>query len=247
VAYPPSRATPRQAALAGVFTGTVGIVLLLAFQMAAAVTQGVWLKGFSIVTAIFYIVKFIGFSYAAALDPKSGFLLSCMGFTFGVGFCEEVCKILPLIRHFRYWGTLDWRGACLWGLASGVGFGVSEGISYASSYYNGIQSGEIYAVRFISCVALHAVWSCAAAVTLVERQESLQTHSGTLEFIWRLLRIVAVPMVLHGFYDTLLKKDMRALALVAAVASFCWMVYQLERSRRKELPLLEGEPALAQA
>jgi RsiW-degrading membrane proteinase PrsW (M82 family) len=202
--------------------------------VAAAATEGVWPRGFSIVTILFYIVKFIGYSYAAALDPRSGFLLSCMGFTFGVGFCEEICKMLPLVQHFRYRATLDWRGACVWGLASGVGFGVSEGIHYASKYYNGVQSSDIYAVRFISCVALHAIWSCAAAVTLFEHQDWLQTHCSTVEFVWRLAQIVAVPMILHGLYDTLLKKDMRAGAFLAAVASFGWMVYQLERYHRKE-------------
>lgn len=232
--FPASRATPRQLLRIGIFTGTIGILLLICFQAAAAGTDGVWLKGFGIVTAIFYIVKFIGYSYAAALDPKNGFLLSAMGFTFGVGFCEEVAKMLPLVRHFRYHATLDWRGACLWGLASGVGFGVSEGISYASSYYNGVQSASIYAVRFISCVGLHAIWSGAAAVTLFERQSSLQTHCSSLEFIWRLLQIVAIPMILHGLYDTLLKKDMPAVALLAAVVSFGWMVYQFERYHRKE-------------
>jgi RsiW-degrading membrane proteinase PrsW (M82 family) len=83
-------------------------------------------------------------------------------------------------------------------------------------------------------VGLHAIWSGAAAVTLFERQSSLQTHCSSLEFIWRLLQIVAIPMILHGLYDTLLKKDMRAVALLAAVVSFGWMVYQFERYHRKE-------------
>ena len=60
--------------------------------------------------------------------------------------------------------------ALLLGLASGVGFGVSEGITYASNYYNGIQTAGIYGVRFISCVALHSMWSAAAAITAFERQ-----------------------------------------------------------------------------
>ena len=40
---------------------------------------------------------------------------------------------------------------------------------------------------------------------------------------------VAVPMVLHGLYDTLLKKDMSAWALVVALASFGYLAFQVSR------------------
>ncbi len=237
--FPSSTATPQHLLMVGLFTGTIGILLLLGFQVAAAVTQGLWLRGANIVTVLFYVVKFIGYSYNAALDPNNGFLLSSIGFICGVGFCEEVCKMLPLVRHFRSEVTLDWRGAYLWGLASGVGFGISEGITYASNYYNGIQTAEVYAVRFISCVALHAIWSGAAAIMLFGRQHlvkgRIEGAAGILEFLLYLLTIVAVPMVLHGFYDTLLKKEMNDLAFFVAVASFGWMAFQVERLRRVEL------------
>ena len=237
--FPSSTATPQHLLMVGLFTGTIGILLLLGFQVAAAVTQGLWLRGANIVTVLFYVVKFIGYSYNAALDPNNGFLLSSIGFICGVGFCEEVCKMLPLVRHFRSEVTLDWRGAYLWGLASGVGFGISEGITYASNYYNGIQTAEVYAVRFISCVALHAIWSGAAAIMLFDRQHlvkgRIEGAAGILEFLLYLLTIVAVPMVLHGFYDTLLKKEMNDLAFFVAVASFGWMAFQVERLRRVEL------------
>jgi len=236
--FPSSMARPQHLLLTGLFTGTIGILLLLGFQFAAAMTQGVWLRGASLTTVIFYIVKLIGYSYTAALDPNNGFLLSCIGFTCGVGFCEEICKMVPLIRHYRREATLDWRSACLWGLASGVGFGVSEGITYASNYYNGVETAEIYAIRFISCVALHAIWSGAAAITLVERQDlirrKIEGSVGVLEFLLYLLTIVAVPMVLHGFYDTLLKKQMNGLTLCVAIASFGWIAFQVERMSRLE-------------
>jgi hypothetical protein len=41
--------------------------------------------------------------------------------------------------------------------------------------------------------------------------------------------IVAVPMVLHGFCDTLLKKQMDVSALGIALASFVWMSFKIER------------------
>src|SRR5262245_32152117 len=93
--------------LVGLFTGTIGILLLLGVQLAGMASQGVWLRGRGVVILIFYIVKFIGFSYLAALDPENGFLLSFFGFTFGVGLCEEICKALPIIMEFRRLSTLD--------------------------------------------------------------------------------------------------------------------------------------------
>ena len=45
------------------------------------------------------------------------------------------------------------------------------------------------------------------------------------------LRMLAVPMVLHGLYDTLLKKEMNVGALVVAVVSFAWLALQIERAR----------------
>ena len=113
-------------------------------------------------------------------------------------------------------------------------FGISEGIFYASDY-NGIQTADIYAVRFISCVALHAIWTGAAAITLFEQQDSVQEGGiGLLEYRWRLLKIIAVPMVLHGLYDTSLKKEMGVLALLVAVVSFGWIAFQVEKMCRLE-------------
>jgi RsiW-degrading membrane proteinase PrsW (M82 family) len=81
----------------GAVTGTIGIISLLAFQWIAEFTQGFWLRGGSIIVVLFYIVKLIGFSYHAALDPENGFALSFLGFTCGVGLCEELTKILPVV------------------------------------------------------------------------------------------------------------------------------------------------------
>jgi RsiW-degrading membrane proteinase PrsW (M82 family) len=220
--------------LVGLFTGTLGILLLLGFQFAADMTQYVWLRGRGIVVVLFYIVKFIGFSYRAAEDPSNGFLLSFMGFTCGVGFCEELCKALPLLWHFKTKGSLGWRGACIWGLVSGAGFGVAEAIMYSGRYYNGVHTGGIYAVRFISCVGLHAVWAAAVGVTVFRNQARIQGETSFVQWLGWSAYFVLVPMVLHGAYDTLLKQDYHALAVAVAVASFAWLAFQIERAGRLE-------------
>jgi RsiW-degrading membrane proteinase PrsW (M82 family) len=236
--FPSSRANPRELFRTGLFTGTIGIMLLLAFEFAAAVTQRGWpipVGPVSFLFAIlFYILKFFGYSYTVALNPNSSLPLSWLGFTFGVGFCEETCKMMPLVRHFRYKGTLDWRGACMLGMASGIGFGISEGISYASGY-NGIQTADIYAVRFISCLALHAIWTGSASIALFQWQDSVQEAGiGLLELRWRLFKIISIPMILHGLYDTALKKELGVMALLVALFSFGWIALQIEKLLRME-------------
>ena len=76
----------------GIITGTVGIILLLGFQWVAFATQGFWVRGRGIVILLFYIVKFIGFSYTCALNPDNGFMMSFLGFTCGVGLCGRVMQ-----------------------------------------------------------------------------------------------------------------------------------------------------------
>ena len=56
-------------------------------------------------------MPFIANTYGAALDPNANFFVSWFGFTFGVGFCEEVCKALPLLWYLWGGGSLTWRGA----------------------------------------------------------------------------------------------------------------------------------------
>jgi RsiW-degrading membrane proteinase PrsW (M82 family) len=217
-------ARPKHVLWVGVSTATFGIVFLLGVQWIAEATQGYYVTGGSIVTLLFYIVKFIGFSYRAALDPDTGFLLSFMGFTFGVGLCEELTKALPLVFYIRGGSKLDSRGTCLWGLASGIGFGVAEGVMYSSQFYNGLATNGIYFVRFISCVGLHAVWGGAVGIMAWRRREWLQSDGEWTDLAVSLLYILAVPMVLHGLYDTLLKKDMQGYAFLAALASFAWLI-----------------------
>lgn len=212
-------------------TSTLGILSLIAFQYTAEATQGVWVRGRGVGVIFFYIVKFIGFSYRAALDPEYGFLMSMMGFTFGVGLCEELSKVLPAVGVLGEKSRWDWKAACCLGLASGVGFGVAEGIMYSSDYYNGVAYGDIYLIRFISCVGLHAIWAAAAAIMAAEKiREEGAREWGDL--VSAALLAIAVPAVLHGLYDTLLKREMPGYALVVAVASFAWLAFVIERLAR---------------
>jgi RsiW-degrading membrane proteinase PrsW (M82 family) len=229
--FPGEKKSPHHLLMVGLFTGTVGILLLLGFQIAASATQGMWIRGRGVIVILFYLVKFIGWSYASASDPNSNLLLSFVGFTCGVGLCEELCKALPLIGYFRRDAEMGWRNAAVWGLASGIGFGVAEGIMYSSRYYNGIASLDTYVVRFVSCVALHAIWTASVGITTWRRQETIQGELDWANYSLAVLQILAVPMVLHGLYDTLLKKDLELWALAVGAASFAGFAFRVEMAR----------------
>lgn len=52
-------------------------------------------------------------------------------------------------------------------------------------------------------------------------------------------------MLLHGLYDTLLKKDHEALALLVAVVSFGWLAWNIELMLKKERDDPEAAMAVA--
>jgi RsiW-degrading membrane proteinase PrsW (M82 family) len=226
--FPWGYARPHHMMLIGLFTGTAGIFLLLALQWIAF--RMPLFTGHGWITLLLDLVWLIGQSYKLALTDH-GFLVSFLGFTAGVGFCEEACKALPLIFLARR-GIGSWRTAMLWGLLSGAGFGVSEAITYCSDYYNGICGPQIYAVRFISCVGLHAMWAAAVGITIFRKQEIFQEETHPLVWIFSTLQVVIVPMILHGLYDTLLKQKYDGYALAIAIVSFGWLAWQIERAKR---------------
>ncbi|MFN8390411.1 MAG: PrsW family glutamic-type intramembrane protease [Bdellovibrionota bacterium] len=226
---------------AGFLTGTLGVIYLMVVQ---AVAIGSLAVGIS--TSIVGIVaKIIGFSYMAAFDPRNGFLLSLFGFTFGVGFCEEVCKVVPLLICFYdspKW-KLGWRTAMVWGMASGVGFGVAEGLIYAGQYYNGIMPGEVYFVRFLTCVGLHSVWAGSSGIAIFRNRKPLFIdHHEPLRIASTLVPLLAVPTFLHGLYDTVLKKEFDFATLPVALAALAWLVYQMSLAEKLERgPIAEDE------
>ncbi len=228
--FPPGHTKVWHLLLVGLFTGTLGILLLLGLQWTAFHIP--LFHGSGILTLLLDIVWLIGLSYRMALGDYN-VLLSALGFTAGVGFCEEACKAIPVIFKARTDGFVSWRSAMSWGLVSGVGFGVSEGITYSHDSYNGLLGGQIYLVRFISCVGLHGIWAAAVGISVYRRQDQFRGSLSALEWIWQTLITVIVPMCLHGMYDTLLKKDYNWAALAIALASFGWLSFQIGLSKRR--------------
>lgn len=219
----------------GIFTATFGVAVLLVIQgLASFSAGGIRIRGGGVIALIYLVLMAIGWMYYLALSSDVGFVGSVIGFTFGVGLCEEVCKALPILAYYRMGEhKQSWRGAFLWGLASGVGFGVSEGMMYSADNYNGIAGSSIYFVRFLSCVALHAVWAGSVGISINQRQHLIDEGDSDdwLAMALGVLRMIAIPMVLHGLYDAFLKQDIPLLALLTAAASFGYLAWQVSNLR----------------
>ena len=213
----------------GLFTGTVGIVFLLVVQFCSQIDiRSLRVRGWF--GLILLILALIGWSYRSALDEDSNLLLSAIGFTFGVGLCEELTKAIPLLFYYNRFATMGWRGACLWGLASGIGFGVSEGIMYSADSYNGIAGAGAYVVRFISCVAIHAMWAERSGSRSPGRSISTKpsrTGSELASTRWCARRANGIARTLRHAAE----EGYEHLALLIAIASFGWLAFQIEKAR----------------
>lgn len=231
---PLGNANVKQLLIIGLVTSTGGVIFLLGLQIAGVMAWTFPL--FTNIILILFVLAFrlLGFAYYATENPDAPFLLLFLGFTFGVGLCEELTKALPVLFRGRDGQESDWRGAGARGFASGVGFGVAEGIHYSSNYYNGVDPFSIYLVRFASCVALHAVWTYAVGIMIWRYRDELSEEEDWRYMSLTLLKVLAVPMTLHGLYNTTLTKEMPLLALATALASFGWLALQIELVTRRE-------------
>jgi RsiW-degrading membrane proteinase PrsW (M82 family) len=222
------------------FTATVGVGFLLLVHWVGSLTRNMYMLRGGKVIVIFYLIKLIHFSATAALDPENGFLLSFVGFTLGVGLFEELVKAIPLFQDHDAASEVDCRGQFVWGLASGAGFGIAEGVLYSVDHYNGVVGLDTYLVRFLSCVALHAIWTGSVAILIYRRTRpggpgfaEFDPGSFTfVEWIGQVLAVLAMPALLHGLYDTCLKKEMYGIAILVAVASFGYLALLLRAADR---------------
>jgi RsiW-degrading membrane proteinase PrsW (M82 family) len=213
----------------GIGTGTVGIAVLLVVQFIAIFTAAL-APGMGLMSLPLGILKLIGVAYLLAFSAGSSFAGSLIGFTFGVGLCEEFCKAIPVVFYLRNAEKVGWRKACLVGLASGVGFGVSEGIHYSAEMYNGVMPWMVYLVRFVSCVSFHAVLTGAVAILMYNNQDYVHEMFSGWNMFFFVLYYLGVAMVLHGLYNTLLKHGLSSLALVIALGCCFWLRFLIKDS-----------------
>lgn len=136
------------------------------------------------------------------LTESSALVPRLIGFTAGVGVFEEAIKALPVffLCYRAKEGPLLPQTAVFYGLISGVGFGVFEGVGYQLTVNRELgyeASFFLNIARLTSLPFLHAIWAGIAGYFIALSV----LYPRSRRALWVLA--IAIPALLHGLYDTL--------------------------------------------
>jgi RsiW-degrading membrane proteinase PrsW (M82 family) len=127
-------------------------------------------------------------------------LLRWLGMFFAVGIIEESCKAAPVFFLARKPGRiLQPKTIMLYGMISGLGFGIWEGVQYQMGVNRnqGIDGAYfLNMLRLTSLPFIHAVWAGLSGYFI-----GFSMLHGNKRWALRVLAIL-VPAVLHATYNT---------------------------------------------
>ena len=143
--------------------------------------------------------SFPPFSILYSFTDSSIIIARIVGFIFGVGILEEFIKSVPL--YFIVNKTkepLIPQTLVLYGLISGIGFGVLEGVIYQTGVNSELEYNSAFfmnVARLTSLPFLHAIWCGISGYFLSFSQLFPLNRKGLI------LLSISVPAILHGLYD----------------------------------------------
>lgn len=160
--------------------------------------------------AIFFLTQIFVFALwdiigLPALNPfyalvNTALPTKLLGYIFGVGLCEELVKMLPLLVILkRAKEPLIPQTMLFYGLISGIAFGVWEGIQYQLTVNAELRYDASFfmnIVRLTSLPFLHACW-CGIAGYFLAFAHLYPKYRRGLYFL-----ALVIPMTIHGIYDT---------------------------------------------
>lgn len=165
--------------------------------------------------ATFFIAQFcvfllFDFTGVVFLNPfyrltDKPFPVDLLGYVFGVGLTEESVKCLPLV--YLAWKArepLVPQTLVFYGLISGIAFGVYEGVEYqiqVNSEADYTTAHYLNILRLTSLPFIHAMW-CGIAGYFLAFAKLYPRYRQSLYIL-----MLAVPMLLHGLYDTFCSGD----------------------------------------
>ncbi len=166
------------------------------------------------------------FSWLYALIESKGILAKYFGFVFGVGVLEEFIKAVPLLYLLRTTKEpLIPQTLVYYGLMSGIGFGVLEGVHYQTNANTELEYNAAFFMniaRLTSLPFLHAVW-CGIAGYFISFANLYPLYRKGL-YVLALL----IPAFLHGSYDVF---GWSLIGLAFTVFSVLLLVFYLKRCK----------------
>ncbi len=138
-------------------------------------------------------------SWMVHLTESPAFLARLVGYVVGVGVNEELCKAAILF----WWATrpgkqLTPQTVVFYGMMSGLGFGIFEGVKYQTGVNReaGVDGAYLMNIaRLTSLPFIHAVWTGIAGYFIGFAALNPRKRYG----LW--VVAIATPAVLHGLYD----------------------------------------------
>ena len=158
---------------------------------------------FTVQIAIFVLVSILDINqfnpFYRLIGDNNSFIERVIGFTFGVGVFEELIKVLPVFLFLKYAKEPQIpQTMVFYGLISGIGFGVFEGVMYQITVNSKLEYNESFFLniaRLTSLPFLHSIWSGISAYFL-----AFSFINPTKRYSLWILAIM-IPAILHGLYD----------------------------------------------
>ena len=152
----------------------------------------------TIVVLVTQAVPFFSILYKWASDGTVMF--RWLGMFLAVGLIEESCKALPVYFLARNPGCiLQPKTVMLYGMMSGIGFGIFEGVQYQMGLNRGQEVDTAYflnILRLTSLPFIHAIWAGISGYFI-----GFSMLHGSKRWALRALAVL-VPALLHATYNT---------------------------------------------
>jgi RsiW-degrading membrane proteinase PrsW (M82 family) len=180
--------------------------------------------------------------------PVNWFAVQWLGYVFGVGVPEELCKALVLLFIVKRFAPIPPQAMLFYGLMAGLGFGIYEGISYQTSHNfrfaidaagyrdHATFAAEYYLLNLIRLTTLpflHAIWTGMAGYFIGFAAQFPARKRGLL------IVAIGVPALLHDSYNAF---GSAALGLLIALISVLALNLYLAKSVDFEKLLAQRKP-----
>jgi protease PrsW len=194
-------------AIALYFSAIWGLFFFYLFKTKQVTTKTTILI-FFLTQALIFVLFDIGrlpswpiISFFYSLIDNEMWFARLTGFIFGVGFCEEFVKAIPLfIILFRTKEPIIPQTMVFYGLISGIAFGVYEGVQYQTTVNTQLGYSDAFFMnitRLTSLPFLHAIWAGIAGY-FISFAALYPKYRVSLFFL-----AIFIPALIHGLYDTL--------------------------------------------